>query len=148
MTIAEQVSIRGDKKKVFEVIRNMQSFPSFMQYVKSIKIAKYSPTKYISDWHIIIDDVPVRWKEEDIINEDNLAVDFRMIKGDYLKYKGKWEILRDSRGVKVKITVDIDWGAPAFTNFEEVKRILLRKTRKAFKGMLVAIKRKIEHKVR
>jgi len=145
--ISEQIQIRGNKQEIFNLLKGFKSFPAFMYYINSLKVTKHSSTSFISDWSINIDGVPVRWKEEDLVNEANFVIEFNMIEGDYAKYKGKWEVLQDSHNAKIKITVDIDWGAPTFTSFVEVKKILTRKTRKAFKGMLLAIKRKIENKV-
>lgn len=142
--LQEHIIIKKDKGELFDLLKDMRSFPNFMKYVNSLKVTKQSPIKFVSEWSITIDGVPVRWKEEDTVNENAFTIDFKMIDGDYSKYSGRWEILQESGGYKVKITTEIDWGAPAFTSFNEVKKILLRKTRKAFKGMLLAIKRKAE----
>ena len=143
--LEEYIIVKGDKKEVFNLLKNMHSFPTFMGYINSLKITKHSPNRFTSDWNIKIDGVPVKWKEEDVIDESALTIDFKMIEGDYSKYSGRWEVLQDSNSAKIKIIAEVDWGAPAFTNFIEVKKILFRKTRKAFKGMLLAIKRKVEH---
>lgn len=145
MLISENISIKGDKKAIFNILKDFQAFPSFMQYIISLKVTKNTSSKFTSDWNINIDGVPITWKEEDTINDDNSLITFSMVKGDYKKYEGKWEVTGDSHNAKIKITADIDWGAPAFTAFPEVKKTLSIKTRKALKGMMLAIKRKIEH---
>ena len=68
-----------------------------------------------------------------------------MLEGDYNKYEGEWKLLSLLNGTKLILSVDIDWGAPALVGFPEVKNILMRKTKKALKSMLMAIKRKIEN---
>lgn len=144
--IEEQILINGNKKDIFHSLKNMKSFPAFMRYIDSLKVDQVSPVKFVSDWSINMDGVPVRWKEEDVVDENNFVINFNMINGDYAKYKGRWEVIDSAHGTKVRIVANIDWGAPAFTSFKEVKTILRRKTIKAFKGMLLAIKRQIEHK--
>lgn len=121
----------------------MQNFPSFMSYVKSVKIIKKIPDGFISAWNVFIDGVPVSWQEQDIFDNKNLSINFQMLNGDYLKYQGSWRLLDDLYGCKIILSLDLDVGASAFTRFPEVEKVLNRKIRKAFKGMLLAIKIKL-----
>lgn len=139
--------IKENREKVYNFVKNMENFPKFMRYIHSLKVTKSSSSKFISDWNVNIDGVPVKWKEEDVFDDKHFIIDFKALEGDYSRYEGQWKFIEKSfKDTEIKLSLDVDFGAPAFTKFPEVKKILNRKTKKAFKGMFLAIKNKLDKK--
>ncbi len=147
MAIIEfSVIVQEDRKKVYEFLKNIEQFPSFMENVKEIKVLKKYPNKLITTWNIEIDGANILWQEEDIFNDKNFSVKFRMLEGDYNKYEGNWTLTSIDNKTRISIYINIDWGAPAFTKF--VEHTLERKAKRAIKGMVIAFKKKIIGKSR
>ncbi|MCM8782261.1 MAG: SRPBCC family protein [Candidatus Omnitrophica bacterium] len=136
------VNIRDKAVNVYSVIKDMESFPGFMRDVKSLKVIKSSPAKFISAWDIEIEGAPVKWKEEDIFDDEKLELRFNALEGDYKAYQGKWKIIPMDKYTKVVIEADFDWGIPALEKY--VGKALEKRARLALAGMLQAIKKKME----
>lgn len=134
--------IKQDKKRVYEIIKDMRRFPEFMKGVKKIDILKNCANKYITAWEVDVDNATVIWKEEDVFNDEKCRIEFTMLEGDYAQYTGTWDITGDKKGCQVILTVKVDWGAPALVEF--IGGILEKKTALALKGMLLAIKKRAQ----
>lgn len=144
-TIELSVTVNQAKEQVYNILKNIEQFPSFMRDVRKIETIESKPSGLVTLWEVNIDGAMVTWKEEDIFDDEATSVKFKMLEGDYIVYTGTWDIKSLSHKTKINLFVNIDWGVPAFVKFPEVKNILLRKTKKSLKSMLIAIKNKAEH---
>lgn len=135
---------KKNKQEVYDLLKNMHKFPCFMRYVKKLKIIEKTDNRFVSSWNIEIDGASIFWKEEDIFNDREMNLKFKMIEGDYSNYAGEWILDEMPFGTKITLSVSFDWGIPAFEMF--VGNILQRKAAKSLKGMLTAIKQKLEGK--
>ena len=141
--IEVSIAVNKDKKDIFELIKHLEHFPIFVKDIKNIKVVERYPNRIITDWEANIDGARVIWREEDRFDNFNSTMYFTMLKGDFKGYKGKWVIAKHKKISKIYLLVDFDWGIPIFERF--VGDILLRKARVYLKGMLKAIKKKIEN---
>lgn len=144
-TIELSVTVNQTKEQVYNILKNIEQFPKFMRDVRKIEVIENKPSGLVTLWEVNIDGAMVTWKEEDIFDDEATSVKFKMLEGDYIVYSGTWDINSLSHKTKISLFVNIDWGVPAFVKFPEVKNILLRKTKKSLKSMLIAIKKKAEH---
>lgn len=135
---------KKDKQAVYDLLKNMHEFPRFMRDVKKLSIIEKSDNRHVSSWNIEIDGANIFWKEENIFNDKEKKMKFKMIEGDYSNYTGEWVLNEAPSGTKITLNVNFDWGIPAFEKF--VGNILQRKASKSLKGMLAAIKHKLEGK--
>ena len=136
--------IKQDRRNIFELFKNMQEFPNFMREVKNIKVTKTKENnKLITEWNIEIDGAPMRWKEQDIFDDEQMTLKFISIKGDFKEYSGEWKLEQFSKGTLLKLLVKIDWGMPAFEKF--VGPTLEKIARRLLKSMLNAIKKRMEN---
>lgn len=146
MPIIEVSSIvKSERSDIYNLIRNIEAFPKFIKGVKRIEVIKRLPHRSIISWEASVDGAHITWKEEEIYDNVNYAIRFKMIEGDYNKYEGEWKLIQLLNCTKIVLSINVDWGAPALVMFPEVNKILIRKTKKALKSMLVAIKKKMEH---
>ncbi len=140
--IEVSTNIRDTAINIYNTIKNMESFPNFMRDIKSLMIIKKFPDKIISAWEIEIEGAPVKWKEEDIFNDEKLELSFNALEGDYKKYQGLWKIIPMDKYTKVVIEADFDWGIPVLE--KHVDKVLKKRACFALSGMLQAIKKKLE----
>lgn len=146
MSVIEiSIVIRQSIGRVYELIKNMEQFPSFMKSVRKVEIIEKDSNRLITYWEVDLKGASVIWKEEDVFDDDIKSIKFRMIEGDYKDYHGRWLLKElNKKSTQVIISANFDWGIPAFEKF--VGSVLERKARTLLKGMLKAIKREVELK--
>ncbi|RJP28851.1 MAG: hypothetical protein C4533_03405 [Candidatus Omnitrophota bacterium] len=144
VTIEASCVIKKPKEKVFEILRDMESYPSFMRDVKNLKVIKsLSDTKFITSWETEIEGAPVNWKEEDNIDEPAGIIKFNMVEGYYQSYQGIWHVKEWHDGSKLTLKADFDWGIPILEEY--VGSVLKKKAERGLTGMVLAIKNKAEN---
>jgi coenzyme Q-binding protein COQ10 len=134
--------VKQDKNKVYSILKNMEEFPQFMKGVKKLSIIERDDNRLVTHWEVEIDGAIVMWKEEDIFDDKETTINFKMIEGDYKSYGGNWRVEDAPKGAKITIIANFDWGMPVFE--ELVGNILCRKARKALRSMLNAIKNRLD----
>jgi len=134
--------IKSPPERVYQALKDMESFPAIMRDVKSLKIIKSSENKLLTAWETEIDGAPVNWKEEDLFDDNLLQLKFSMTEGNYKEYQGYWQVENCYQGAKLTICADFDWGIPILEKY--VGKALQDKARRGLLGMLQAIKNKVE----
>jgi ribosome-associated toxin RatA of RatAB toxin-antitoxin module len=138
------VVVKAKRKKVYDIIKHIEEFPKFMSYVKKVKIVERKKDKLVSNWQITVDDISVRWQEEDLFDKQARTVRFRMLKGDFGGYQGEWTLSDTDGGTILSFSCIFNWGIAIAE--KHVKAVLERKARRYICGMLLAIKKKAEEK--
>jgi len=139
--ITLSIIVNKNRKEVYEFLKKLNTFPLFVKNINKIDVLDRFPNRIITAWEANIDGAIVIWKEEDVFNDFNTCIEFSMIKGDFKDYKGKWVITDYKKGAKIDLSVEFDWGIPAFEII--IGDILARKAKVYLKGMLKAIKNKL-----
>jgi len=144
MPIVEvSTKIKRPRLEVYKAIKNMESFPEFMRDIKSLNVIKrLNENRIITSWETEIDGAPVSWKEEDIFDDANFEVKFNMVEGYYKAYQGLWSVKSTSEGTQLNIRVEFDWGIPVLE--KHVGKALENKARRSLRGMIQAIRKKLE----
>ena len=144
MPIVEvSTKIKRPRLEVYKAIKNMESFPEFMRDIKSLNVIKrLNENRIITSWETEIDGAPVSWKEEDIFDDDNFQVKFNMVEGYYKAYQGLWSMRSVADGTELSIRVEFDWGIPVLE--KHVGKALENKARRSLRGMIQAIRKKLE----
>lgn len=132
------VLVEKSRERVYAMLKNLEEFPRFMRDIRKLEVVERAPHRLVTHWEVNVDGAMVAWKEEDIFDDKAMNVKFKMLEGDYTAYSGRWDIKDLSRKTKINLTVDIDWGAPAFEKV--IGSILRRKEKRYLKSMLMAMK--------
>jgi len=141
-TIEVALDIRSPREQVYKILKDMESFPSFMRDVKNIKIVKEVDGRIVTAWETEVEGAPVHWREEDFFDDANYQMKFNLLDGNYKGYNGLWSVENSLRGSKLKLKADFDWGIPVLEKY--VGKALEEKARRGLLGMLQAIKIKAE----
>lgn len=139
-----KIEIKGDKYKIYEIAKEMEKFPEFMPDVKSVKVIERMKNKTVTEWHSSLDEAPVWWRELDEFDDKSPKIVYKLLEGDLDKFEGEWIFEDIEDGCRVTLTVDYDFGIPAFE--EIVGPILKIKVENNCMMMLTAIKKIIEGK--
>lgn len=141
--IKSNIEIKRDKDEIFDFIKsNIQDFPGFMKDIKRLEIIDKLADNYVTAWWVEVEGNIVKWKEEDIFDKKKSKILFRMIDGDYKNYEGQWTFKHVGKMTQVRIEAVFDWGIPVLE--QHVSRVLEKRAKFAFDGMLKALKNKLE----
>lgn len=108
-------AVCAPRERVYRLCCDMESFPRFMPDVKSVKTLERGPGRTVTEWDTRIQGRAFRWKEEDIFDDANCHIDFKLIEGDIKRFDGFWQIDQaDDAGDHSRVTMalDFDFGVP------------------------------------
>lgn len=140
--IDASINVKRDKDIVYKLLKRFDRFPKFIPDIKNIKILKRVNGTLVTEWDINIDGVNINWSEENRYFDKDAKIEFSMLSGDYNRYKGEWCVDETPMGARLRLSADIDFGAPALMEF--TNPIMLRKTKRSFRTLLRAIKKEVE----
>ncbi|HEY8449204.1 MAG TPA: aromatase/cyclase [Bacillota bacterium] len=134
--------IRGPRAAVYELVRNMERFPEFMDDVLSVKVLEREGNATITEWVTQLEGRRLRWKERDEFDDANYRIRYRQTEGDLKKFEGEWILEAVPEGTRVTLTIDFELGIPMFAALlEPIAKVKLRQNVEA---MLAAIQQQVE----
>lgn len=115
-SVERKIVIEGEPREIYELAKDMESYPKFMPDVESVKVVSRGPTSTVTEWVTDIDGTPFLWTEEDRFDDQGLRIDYSLIEGDLDKFEGAWTF-RDVEGkTEVSLSVNYDFGLPELTS--------------------------------
>lgn len=140
--VESEILINGEPKAVYDLARNMEEFPAYMNDVEEVNVLERNGSSTITEWVSNIDGTPIIWTEEDNFDDEKLVIDYKLIEGDLDKFEGSWRFLSENGGCRVILGVDYDFGMPSLT--ELIGPTLHTKVRENSEMMLKGLKNRIE----
>ncbi|MDD4084087.1 MAG: aromatase/cyclase [Acidaminococcaceae bacterium] len=134
--------IEGDIDEIYEIIKDMQSYPKFMHDLVSVEIMERGENFTVSHWVSNVDGRRIVWTERDTFYEGDKRIAYQQIKGDLKKMEGQWSLKQMEDGVEVLLTVDFEFGIPMIAGL--LNPLLKKKVRENSENMLSAVKSQIE----
>lgn len=99
-------------KDVWDVIKNIEAYPSIMSNVLDITVRYTASGTQESDWVALFDGNELRWTERNFIDDDNMTLAFEQVEGDLADWRGTVRVLPEPE-VQVVYEVEFDLGVPA-----------------------------------
>lgn len=140
--VERKIVIDSDPKAVYELAKDMESYPSFMPDVESVKIVSREANSTVTEWVSNVDGTPFLWTEKDDFDDSGLRIDYSLIEGDLEKFEGSWIFQAVDGKTEVCLTVDYDFGLPELT--ELIGPTLHEKVGENSEMMLSSMKKLIE----
>jgi ribosome-associated toxin RatA of RatAB toxin-antitoxin module len=141
-SVERKIVIEGDPRAVYELAKDMESYPNFMPDVESVKIVARGPSSTVTEWVTDIDGTPFLWTEEDRFDDAGLRIDYNLIEGDLDKFEGAWTFGDLDGKTEVCLSVNYDFGLPELT--ELIGPTLHQKVEENCEMMLSGMKRLVE----
>lgn len=145
MPIVETTTwINAPIQTVYDVSRDNEAFPEFMEDVKSLTVVEREGDTIISDWVGIVAKfgLKVRWRQKDVWNSETFTCEFEQVKGDYDKLKGTWKFREENGGTRFDSTVEYEYVVPGLGAL--VGQVIYGLVVKNMEATLAAIKRRAE----
>ncbi|WP_018131013.1 type II toxin-antitoxin system RatA family toxin [Effusibacillus pohliae] len=135
-------TIRGRADQVYELIKDMESYPQFMPSLNDVKVLERGDNWTITAWDSTLNGMSFRWRERDEFDEQRNRIRYCQIEGDLKKFEGEWIVEQDGEQTRVTLTVDFEFGVPMLSALlNPVAKVKLRQNGEA---MLQALKQRFE----
>ena len=143
-TVETSVWVDAPIRHTYSVARDNESFPEFMDDLKSLAIVERDGPRVVSDWCGTIPTfgLKVRWRQEDVWDDANYGCKFRQIEGDYDRLEGTWSFSEENGGTRFDSSLDYEYVVPGLGPL--VKRVIHGIVVKNMDGVLSAIKDRAE----
>ncbi len=141
-SLERKIVIEGEPRAVYELAKDMESYPNYMPDVESVKVVSRGPSSTVTEWVTDIDGTPFLWTEEDRFDDAGLRIDYNLIEGDLDQFEGCWTFAEQDGKTEVSLSVIYDFGLPELT--ELIGPTLQEKLGENLEMMLTGIKRLVE----
>lgn len=138
------VQIDASVDRVYEIARDIEAFPEFMDDVVEVEILEQTPERQVSRWVGLIKEFnrTIEWTEEDLWDAEERSCRFCMLEGDFTAYSGIWLFEEVDGGTVANLTVEYEYDVPLIGPL--IKKLLHRKVQENCDNMLEAIKDRAE----
>jgi len=136
------VVVTAPASAVYELAKDQERFPDFMPDVELVTVLERHGNRVITRWKTLVEEAPIEWVEEDVFNDAELRVDYRLLEGDLDTFEGSWTFEDREGATHVTLGVEYDFGVPTLA--ELIGPTLHRKVRENSEMMLAALKREAE----
>ncbi len=135
--------IAAPAKKVYEKVKDMESYPEFMENVISVEVVERGENYTVTEWVVSLKGTKLKWQEKDTFDDENLHISYQQTEGDVKKFEGEWKINYDGQETTVTLTVDFEIGIPMFAGLlDPVAKLAVKKNSES---MLLGIKANLEN---
>ncbi len=135
--------IRAPLDEVYQLAKDVETFPSFMPDVESVKVLQRNGNRTVTEWVGVVQGRKVWWVEEDDWDDARHRCTFRQREGDFTRYEGTWTFAAAAGGTQTALIVDFELELPlAGALLSNLLKVLVRKN---LQSMLGAMKARLEH---
>ena len=139
--IESSIIVKQPKEAVYNLLKNMECFPEFMENVKQVTLLEGRRDRTITEWEIDLDNTAIIWKQENIFDDRQMSIKFKMLEGDFGRYEGEWNLFGLLTGTEISLSAVVDWGMPHWERC--AKDALEKKIKSYFLGILLSIKNRL-----
>ena len=143
-TVESTTWINAPLETVYAIAKDNASFPEYMKDVESLTIVETDGSRVVSDYVALVSafGLKVRWKQEDLWDDDAHACSFRQLSGDYDDLYGTWTFSEENGGTRFNSEVNYEYVVPGLGPL--VKKVVHGLMIKNLDATLEAIKHKSE----
>ena len=140
--VETSIDIKAPRKRIYDLAKDMESYPDFMPDVESVKILERKGNETVTRWKTLVEEAPIEWTEVDVFDDEDTRIDYKLIEGDLDKFEGAWTFEERDGVTKVVLGVDYDFGVPSLA--ELIGPLLQKKVEENSMMMLRALKERCE----
>jgi coenzyme Q-binding protein COQ10 len=141
-SVEVSIVVDAPARAVYELAKNQERFPEFMPDVESVKIVERTADRIVSRWKTLVEEAPIEWTEEDVFDDDDLSVSYKLLEGDLDKFEGTWRFKDGDGRTSVTLVVEYDFGVPTLA--ELIGPTLHKKVKENAEMMLAGLKKEAE----
>lgn len=140
------VQINAPLQQVYAIAKDVESFPTFMPDLKSLKVLERSEDgrRTLTEWVGYVPQfrLTVKWTEEDLWDDEAYTCKFRQVQGDYDRMEGEWLFQESEGGTRFTSVLDYEFNIPLLGPI--VQRVVQHLVKQNLQGVLNGIKARAE----
>jgi len=140
--VETSIAIAAPRRHIYELAKDLERYSDFMPDVEYVKVLSRNGNTAVSRWKTLVEEAPIEWTEEDVFDDVNTRIDYKLIEGDLDRFEGAWTFDEIDGVTHVKLGVEYDFGVPTLA--ELIGPILQKKVEENSLMMLRALKEKCE----
>lgn len=142
--VTAEVDIAAPAEKVYELAKEVESFPEFMPDVESVEVLSREGSTIKTRWVAKVKEFnrTIRWVEQDRWFDGEMRCEFEQTQGDFSLYRGIWEFRPDGKGAFVSLHLEYDYHVPLIGSL--LNRVIFNKMKQNCQNMLDALKAEAE----
>ncbi|HET9343318.1 MAG TPA: SRPBCC family protein [Candidatus Eremiobacteraceae bacterium] len=144
--VETSIDIAAPRHQIYALAKDLERYSDFMPDVEYVKVLSRDGNTAVSRWKTLVEEAPIEWTEEDVFDDVNTRIDYKLIEGDLDKFEGAWTFDERDGVTHVSLGVDYDFGVPTLA--ELIGPILHKKVEENSLMMLRALKEKCEAQAR
>jgi ribosome-associated toxin RatA of RatAB toxin-antitoxin module len=143
-TIDTTILISAPLEKIYAIAKDNSSYPDFMKDVQSVTVVERSGNRVVSDFVGLVPtfNLKVRWREEDLWDDETHSSQFRQIEGDYDRMTGTWQFTQEGKDVRFTQHLDYEYNVPTLGPL--VRKVVHSLVVKNLENLAKAIKERAE----
>jgi len=142
--VTTKLEIAGNPQEIYEIAKDMESYPNYMKNVVSIKTLERGENYTVTAWKAMMKGRPFNWTERDDFDDEARRIDYKLVKGDLKIFQGAWTFEPTAVGTLVTLTVEFELGIPMFATL--LNPIAIMTTKQNCDEMLAGLKEQVEDK--
>ncbi len=140
------VEVNAPVDRVFEIARDVESFPDFMDDLQSLTILDSSAdgNRTVTEWVGLVKQfaMKLKWQQEDVWDTEKKRDDFKALKGDIDEMSGYWQFSESGGVTQFESVVDYEVNVPLVGPL--VKNLIRKLMEKNLRDQMDAIKARAE----
>lgn len=136
------VEIHADPTQIYDLLKKMEEYPSFMEHLQTVKILEQGDGWTITKWQTCVVGQKWQWTELDQFDDQKLRIEYKQKSGDLKEFEGFWQVNRLPQGSEVKLVTNFDLGVPVMA--ELLNPVLHQVLKSNCLSMLHALKDHLE----
>ena len=143
-TVTSETIINAPVERVYEIARDIERFPEFMDDVDEVEILEQTDERQVSRWAAAVKEFnrQIKWTEEDFWSAEDRTCEFAMLEGDFSEYSGTWRFEPEGEGTRATLVVNYAYNVPLIGAL--IQKVLQKKMQENCDSMLAAIKAEAE----
>ncbi|MET0864073.1 MAG: SRPBCC family protein [Nakamurella sp.] len=101
---------------VFSTLADYARYPELTPVVRSVDTWIGPEGELVSKWEVNFRTGILRWTERDILDQQNLRIDFEQVEGDVAEFTGSWQCAVEPTGTAVRFESFIELGIPSLAD--------------------------------
>lgn len=127
--------LKSKRWKLLRLMTRIDDLARYMPNVKSCKIVAREPDGIVTEWHIEVEGIPVRWQQREKFDLKNFRVSFHAINGDLHEFSGHWQLSKESDdNTEIHLHLQVKVGIPQVE--EIIGEMIVQKIKRNFMQML------------
>ncbi|MFT7538538.1 MAG: ribosome-associated toxin RatA of RatAB toxin-antitoxin module, partial [Lysobacterales bacterium] len=109
--------INAPSWRAIRMLTKVWQFPKFVSTIKEVEVIERARNVVKTRWAILIDELTIKWVEEDTLDLQQNCIHFKAVEGDLKEFRGFWQFKKHAEGTEVSVDIYLNVGIPAVGQF-------------------------------